>query len=413
MSASDQPLHEKFRARLATAQKERDAVQELRERMLTARLRLKQKRKELRKQRTVARDAQVQLMNELRQICLNARPFDAEQLYGLYEEAAEGPDALGVLEEDYEIAERDYNTLEWMLSEREGELYDSLLDDLLDYEDHPSSPVPLSAPTELNATPKVRLYPPAPPPPPPPPEPFQPLPSGVSLPPLPPPPPPPPMLSYPSFSQHHSTSASSTKPTAGKQKATSEQLKDFHFEEISPFDDASIRDTDDYREKISHDLQHEREDQESEILKSKLQILQVTPRRDSEPIRRQLHRLSPEWEQQEAARPRSENGKDHVGEISSELRARINEWILDSLECSSMEKALAKAQLGKEDLDKETWWNLVKRYWVDPCEYDLGDETENATSLSKEIQASAEQCLDLEDCASDTAEKNSSSERVV
>lgn len=283
---------------------------------------------------------------------------------------------LGALEEDYETAEKDYNTLEYMLSEREGDFYDSLVDDLLDIKEDYTPRVP--EPPSKNAPQIPELI----------------------LPPPPPPPPPPPTLALPpSFHDYPPQPDPSPKwkPSVGiSQQEVEDQFRNFLFDEeplndnassLPEMDTSGMKGLNESIETSTNGPQH-------------LQVPLTEGRRASEP------KPSPHRKKQEPTRPRSENGMVHVGHVSSDIRDRINDWILRYLEESSLEKALARAQLGQQNMDNKTWWGLVQTFWTDPPDLCLdgerGPETERS-HLSGEGSGK-----DL-GCPSDASERFSSS----
>ncbi|KAL8847872.1 MAG: hypothetical protein Q9221_007083, partial [Calogaya cf. arnoldii] len=66
---------------------------------------------------------------------------------------------------------------------------------------------------------------------------------------------------------------------------------------------------------------------------------------------------------EEYPRRKSENDIRHLPNDTWSSRDRINQWILERLENSPIEQARHKAELNRPDLDSEAWWSLVCQFW--------------------------------------------------
>ncbi|EON65609.1 hypothetical protein W97_04847 [Coniosporium apollinis CBS 100218] len=98
------------------ARKEPREREELREKVLAKRLLLREKRRELRRQREKAGTVEAQLASSIRRFCLQAEPPGPEELFVQFGEVQAERDALGTLDIDYDEAEDEYDALEWTLN---------------------------------------------------------------------------------------------------------------------------------------------------------------------------------------------------------------------------------------------------------------------------------------------------------
>ncbi|KAL8858322.1 MAG: hypothetical protein Q9178_005185 [Gyalolechia marmorata] len=66
---------------------------------------------------------------------------------------------------------------------------------------------------------------------------------------------------------------------------------------------------------------------------------------------------------EESSRRRSENDSWTIPNDPRSTRDRINQWILERLEHSPIERARHKAELNNRNLETDAWWSLVCQYW--------------------------------------------------
>ncbi len=66
---------------------------------------------------------------------------------------------------------------------------------------------------------------------------------------------------------------------------------------------------------------------------------------------------------EESSRRRSENDSWTIPNDPRSTRDRINQWILERLKHSPIERARHKAELNDPSLETDAWWSLVCQYW--------------------------------------------------
>lgn len=323
--------------RLQETQSQQDEHREMREEALTERRRMQNMRKDLREHRLKTRNMEAKLITELRQVCLNAKQLNFEDLFKLYEQVGDAQDILGSLEEDYEEEERHYEILEWQLGKQERDIVSDLLEDMEDI----ISPNPRDPLTEMPPT--LR----------------SPVPSAM----------------------RNATLELESGPSSTGDHEVRERFKDFHLDKIgspcstedpevgpkeSPNEDEALR---------SETSETQYTDHLRKLLENNSRILQgdtlPESRRASEPAPSKGQRyLAPPVQ---ARRPRSESDLASVQQRWSSSRAHVDQWIMESLKASKLEKAIAKAETGKEiaeahsgteKIDNKTWWGLFKKCWT-------------------------------------------------
>ena len=117
---SEQPRTVKGARRLRIAQRR---VAELREKVVSNRLRLKEKRNELREERTRASDLDARFIRAIRQSWEHDQTVDKESLVGLYQEVQAARDLLGPMEDDYNQEEDSNDAAEFQLNDQEKRFY--------------------------------------------------------------------------------------------------------------------------------------------------------------------------------------------------------------------------------------------------------------------------------------------------
>lgn len=98
-------------------------IAEMREKMVSNRLRLKEKRNELREERTRANDLDVQFIRVIRQSWEPNQIIDKSCVAGLYQEVQAARDLLGPMEDDYNMEEDANDAAEMDLNEQEKRFY--------------------------------------------------------------------------------------------------------------------------------------------------------------------------------------------------------------------------------------------------------------------------------------------------
>ncbi|KAL8786390.1 MAG: hypothetical protein Q9213_002806 [Squamulea squamosa] len=94
-------------------------------------------------------------------------------------------------------------------------------------------------------------------------------------------------------------------------------------------------------------------------------------------------------------RRRSENDIWDIPSDPRSSRDRINQWILERLKDSSVEQARHKAELNDPSLDPEAWWSLVCHFWqLDRAARSSKSSSRHASGPSFSAQAQ-ERSLDL------------------
>ncbi|KAL1632657.1 hypothetical protein SLS56_003354 [Neofusicoccum ribis] len=86
-------------------------------------------------------------------------------------------------------------------------------------------------------------------------------------------------------------------------------------------------------------------------------------RRSSAPTEYRPQHLAPPDAMVQARRPRSESDLASLQPRWPSIRVHVSQWILETLEVSPLQKAIAKAQLQDEHMDNGTWWEMLKKFW--------------------------------------------------
>lgn len=87
-------------------------------------------------------------------------------------------------------------------------------------------------------------------------------------------------------------------------------------------------------------------------------------------------------------RRKSENDVWNLPNDPRSSRDRINQWILERLEISRFERARHKAELNNPDLDDEAWWRLVRQFWqLDRAARSSGSSSRQASGGSVSAKA--------------------------
>jgi len=90
---------------------------------------------------------------------------------------------------------------------------------------------------------------------------------------------------------------------------------------------------------------------------------------------------------QPIARPYSENDLTQVRLNWTNTRGRIEGWLLDALENSSLQKAQLRNVLSSDTLDYDNWWQLVLQHWKSDSPsstaFHTGDTTASLTTSSQ------------------------------
>lgn len=281
------------------ARKEHKEREELREKVLAKRLLLREKRRELRRQREKAGTVEAQLASSIRRFCLQAEPPGPEDLLVQFGEVQAERDALGTLDIDYDEAEDEYDALEWTLN-------------------HGENGAPLVAKPEVPYGEHFRV-------------------TVVQD-----------YLSY-----------------IGEAEMLKEELRDLRMEVLEVFepDQGFIKEL----KETCTDKEERLRQVEEESWRLMQEVLIADPCLDEK--RRQYegwvmvskNEVPPTGA--EEGRPRSEFAVKTVASQFNSWRTRINQWILDALGESPLERAQHKAILERPSLDNNTWWSLVKLNW--------------------------------------------------
>ncbi|KAL8774283.1 MAG: hypothetical protein Q9209_001034 [Squamulea sp. 1 TL-2023] len=94
-------------------------------------------------------------------------------------------------------------------------------------------------------------------------------------------------------------------------------------------------------------------------------------------------------------RRRSENDIWNIPNDPRSRRDRINQWILERLKDSKVERARHKAELNNPSLDPDAWWSLVCQFWqLDRAARSSKSSSRHASGRSSSAQAQ-ERSLDL------------------
>jgi hypothetical protein len=88
-------------------------------------------------------------------------------------------------------------------------------------------------------------------------------------------------------------------------------------------------------------------------------------------------------------RSQSENDLNLARQKWSQTRDRIDEWMLEAVDNSKLQKAHLRNQLSQPNINDNDWWKLVVRYWHSTSPslsaFHTGDTTIPASSTSKQV----------------------------
>ncbi|EKG14861.1 hypothetical protein MPH_07984 [Macrophomina phaseolina MS6] len=288
-------------------------------------------KRDLQKHRLNTRNLQAELMTELRQICLKAKDPDYEALFKLYDKLADAHDTLGALEEDYEQNEERYDILVWQLEKEKRDLVGDILQDMEELEIMPEKTG--GGLDRLSRRPATHAPEPAP---------------AISS----------------GFREIQEKFRGFGLENPGLPGGTKD-------ERIGPM---QLLDDGEAPTALPEGTQTQYTDQLDVLLAKSTDVLEgrpaTDPRRASEPVPCKEPRLAP---LEMGARARSESDVASMQQPRwPNVRAHIDQWMLESLKASQLEKAIAKAgtevqiataRVGAGKMDKKTWWGLFKQYW--------------------------------------------------
>ncbi|OCL06884.1 hypothetical protein AOQ84DRAFT_223384 [Glonium stellatum] len=320
--ASHQTHNPRVSRRNEHSTREQEEVVELREMRLAEGMMLKSKRKELRGIRMKAGDTEGQFMNVLRVFLEQLNIEFPPKISMLYDDVQTTRDRLAGLEDDYNQAESEYDALEWKCSNRESKFYQKFSGD--------DSICGTSSPAE---SPENQVSPDGP--------------------------------------EAQFSSA------VGEVEMLKEQLNELKREYAEQIEEKNRREL--YGLPIStqdasfiNDFPRLQEELQCEIEAAELIAQQLRDKlKPNEPHQGSRRASDPHIPtaikvstvQHVTNIPQSESALASLAQQFTDKRKFINDWILDSLKYSPLEKARLKAQLGMTDLDDDTWWKLVVQHW--------------------------------------------------
>lgn len=327
-------------------------IAELRETVVSNRLRLKEKRHELREERTHANDLDAQFIRAIRQFWEHDQTVDKGALAGLYQEVQAARDLLGPMEDDYNQEEDANDAAEFDLNDQEGRFY-SLY------------PANVSA---GNASPDDRRS----------------VPSSFS--------------SVNSLNDGFAATCKPTKPAleeyvsrVGDANIIKERLEDLRLEreqyleeerlrdrvnlDLCPPDQAFLNDFHKHSTELVQELNHILTDvqllrqkafEEGSLVPEPSLPAVSSLNADASLNRDRQHRSMCNESPALFTEHQSDGVVPNLRNDFASTRARINRWILDTLNNSPVERAHHKAILmafSDRYLDNEAWARLVFEYW--------------------------------------------------
>ncbi|KAI4214756.1 MAG: hypothetical protein LQ351_002832 [Letrouitia transgressa] len=327
---------------------DKSEISDLRSQVTRARLRLRELRVELRQQHSTVRELEARFIKILQRHWGHGEDLDQAACKTLYNQISAALDELGPLEEKYEEKEDDLDTLDFELEAKETRFYERFEE--IQFTEAYRSDISSSShgsPASLTREP------------------------------------------HPSYLVDESSPAYRYLSRFGDAKIVRERLFELDNEKdqyselerdrenlgvpVYPPNVEFIMKYDQVRSEYVHELEKIEKDLHTLELEAGLdysmfdeRILPLTitdpSTRDSSPTLRSLKSdqlLAVLPKPVNILRRKSENDLDD----SQSSRDRINEWILDRLKSSLIEKAVYKANLNDRKLDDSKWWKLVCEYW--------------------------------------------------
>jgi len=331
------------RRRLSKAQRK---IAELRSKLMRNRLKLREKRKELREERTRASDLDAQFIKAIRQFWEQGQEVDKQSLSGLYQEVQAARDITGPLEDDYDQEEDENNAAEFQLNDEEKRFYRLYPANAstggINHDDEWSTPSSFSSLNSLQGDDADN---------------FEPI--NLVL--------------------------DEYKSRVGDANIVKERLENLHFERVQYLEEERFRsqvdvglypsnktfldDFDDNYAEIKQELDQILMDVQR-LRQKALEEGAVVDKLSSPATPRFLLDREPRSRYDEAPALFPEHQSDGVvPDLLNNFagtRARINRWILDTLNNSPVERAHHKAILrafSDKSLDSEAWARLVFKYW--------------------------------------------------
>ncbi|KAL9037828.1 MAG: hypothetical protein Q9214_005530 [Letrouitia sp. 1 TL-2023] len=331
---------------------EKAEISDLRSQVTRARLRLRELRVELRQQHSTVRELEARFMKVLQRHWGHGDALDQAACKILHNQISAALDELGPLEEKYEEKEDDLDTLDFELEAKETRFYERF--DEVQFTEAYRSDVSSSSygsPASHNREP------------------------------------------YPSYLVDESSPAYRYLSRVGDAKIVKERLFELdnekdQYSELErdrenlgvPLYPPNVEFSMKY-DQIRSEYVHELEKIEDDLHTLEVEVgldhnmfdERITPfiitdpsTRDSSPTPRSLKSdqlLAELPKPASILRRKSENDLDDMPQDTQSSRDRINEWILDRLKFSKIEKAIYKASLNDRKLDDSEWWKLVCEYW--------------------------------------------------
>ncbi|MCJ1364680.1 hypothetical protein MMC16_003795 [Acarospora aff. strigata] len=321
-------------------------IARLREKIGSSRLRLKEKRNELREGRTRASDLDAQFIRVIRQSWQEGQIVDQGSLSGLYQEVQAARDILGPLEDDYNQEEDELDEAEFELNDQEEQVYSLYPGDMSsagsDGEDERSVP---SSFVFLDST----------------------------------------RNDVAESAQPGKSALDEYKSRLGDVNIISERLEDLRLEREQYLEEERLRDRIDLELYPPNRVFLDAYDDHHAELKQKLDHAITDARRlrqkaleEGAVVDELLSPATPIFNRYRALPSRDDEAPALFTEHQSDgvvpnllndfasTRARINRWILDTLKNSPVERANHKAILmaiNDQCLDDEVWARLVFKYW--------------------------------------------------
>ncbi|OCK79972.1 hypothetical protein K432DRAFT_405125 [Lepidopterella palustris CBS 459.81] len=329
------------RQQLQQAISKQERLADSRERIVSARVNLREAREEVRKHRVRAGDAEATFMSELRRFREQRGSAFPADLDAYYHTVQDTRDALGKLEDDYLQAEKSFGASEWQFIEEESDFYKYELPELFSTDPGQDYNHPETLSQDLNSL---------------------------------------------DASQTAAREATRNLPkeyqsAVARVEELKGQFKDLRQERVGHLDEH-------LRLQADCQIPPESQDILEQLIIAKVKVQQLRQeaiinessismhgRRASEPWNGPVTSL-PKLEFSYGKRAHTESALDCVLDNFSHARKRINQWILDALLDSSLEKARYKAEFPNLDStasDDRSWWKLLTRYWND-------DQSDSRTS---------------------------------
>ncbi|KAF2492891.1 hypothetical protein BU16DRAFT_583953 [Lophium mytilinum] len=341
----DRHFHRKYRQHLENVQRRHEQLAQSRERIVIERVETRSILQSIRPHRERAGNLEASFVTRLRQFCARQASVLPPDIDALYQEVQEARDTIGKLEDDFIEAQKSYNASEWRFIEAEDDFYQyDILEDLPETSDEGSiSDSARGEPT-------------------------------TSL-----------VITQPVAKAMMERLSRDLVSNTIEKRQLNDQFNDFREEEVVPMDEQELRLLADFSTPRRIEEEKDLFQQAANVVIEKLVAVDVRERnlrqemlsiahssmalsrRASDPPRSTMM-PSPTSNIEAISREMNESNLAVYGHDRISNRKRVGQWILDTMETSSLEKARFKHFLrsaNNEEFDESIFEQILIQRWMD------------------------------------------------